>query len=124
VFPRAEFGLPIIFHFQGNEVSDTELDPFVNGERKERMGSPLILKPVMLQDGKTIVPVIMLLDGQRVDSVVLHKSGNNNPFPVRLINAAQYQNAPMQNRTNTGSALEAFLKYITESNQNYTEVQR
>ncbi len=48
-FPRAELGLPIVFHFrgQGEPSPDTILYPAIgaDGTRRERMASPLILKP-------------------------------------------------------------------------------
>lgn len=66
-FPRAEFGLPIVFHFQGQgEPPDTVLYP----SAAERMASPLILKPMALANGKT-VPVILQLVAPNVDKVAL-----------------------------------------------------
>lgn len=42
-FPRAAFGMPIIFHFQSRQdPRDTSLQPI----GKERMASPLIIRPV------------------------------------------------------------------------------
>ena len=42
-FPRAEFGLPIVFQFQHDEVAETVLYPRVGKEQPERMASPLVL---------------------------------------------------------------------------------
>lgn len=48
VFPRAAFGLPIIFHFKDQgDPRDTTLNP----QGKERMASPLILRPYHTKDG-------------------------------------------------------------------------
>jgi CRISPR-associated protein Cmr1 len=51
-FPRAEFGLPIIFHFQEEhgvqEPEETTLKPV----GFERMASPLIIRPFRRHDGK------------------------------------------------------------------------
>lgn len=45
-FPRAAFGMPIIFHFKDRrDPQDTTLLPEVNGETKGRLASPLILRP-------------------------------------------------------------------------------
>jgi hypothetical protein len=127
VFPRAEFGLPIIFHFQNNEVVDTELAPLVNGETKDRMGSPLILKPLMFQD-KQSVPCVLRMKSIPIETVVLQKSGNNDSFAVRDARCAAYPNSPMGKgkkgniRSPKGSALEAFMEYLKEND--YTEVQR
>ena len=43
--PRAQFGLPIVFHFK-KEVDLEEQTHTLVGERHERLASPLILKPV------------------------------------------------------------------------------
>ncbi|MDR1491131.1 MAG: type III-B CRISPR module RAMP protein Cmr1 [Planctomycetaceae bacterium] len=119
VFPRAEFGLPIIFHFQGSgEPNDTELCPFVNGNRKERMGSPLILKPLILADDN-VVPCVLCMNGKQIDKVELNKSGSKSQFRVCSPQAANYNASPLKNRSTNGSALEAFKKYLTEPDQNF-----
>lgn len=116
-FPRAEFGLPIIFKFkndrEGQDPKQTELLPVVNGEKKTRMGSPLILKPLVLQDGKA-VPCAMLLDTKPVDKVALEKSGSGKSFPVRSGNL-QYDRSPLKKRSPDGSALEGFLSFLKEN---------
>jgi CRISPR-associated protein Cmr1 len=61
-FPRAELGLPIVFQFKDQgEPPDTVLYPGNDseGKQRERMASPLILKPLALQGGKAI-PLIPL----------------------------------------------------------------
>lgn len=64
-FPRAAFGLPIIFQFQGGatKLADSNKDP-IKTELKplnaDRMASPLILRPI--RDG----------DGYRAMALVLH----------------------------------------------------
>jgi CRISPR-associated protein Cmr1 len=45
-FPRAVFGLPIIFHFKKGDGDP--LDPTLQPERFERMASPLILRPLSI----------------------------------------------------------------------------
>lgn len=53
VFPRAAFGLPIVFHFNdGDDPKDTQLVPVVHGQRCERMASPLIVRPYRAASGK------------------------------------------------------------------------
>ena len=71
VFPRAAFGLPILFHFTGNDApgdytlneADTESEVL---ESKERFASPLILRPFLCRD-KRAVGLALLLEGSRVD---------------------------------------------------------
>ena len=64
-FPRAVFGLPIVFHFPVKredrengwiEPPDTELKPI----KHERLSSPLILKTVACEDGKFIALAFVL----------------------------------------------------------------
>ncbi len=71
-FPRAAFGLPIIFHFTGRDAPTgdytlNEADT-VNSKRpnKERFASPLILRPFLCSD-KQAVGLVLLLEGSCVD---------------------------------------------------------
>ena len=60
-FPRAAFGLPIIFHFSDDsDPSDTNL----RGTDHERLASPLILRPVTFSDGGYI-GIAVILEGPR-----------------------------------------------------------
>jgi len=126
-FPRAELGLPIVFHFKDQgEPPDTVLYPAAGPEgKRERMASPLILKPLALQNGK-YVPLIVRLKTPQLEAVDLRQGEQSLPLPsptlIRGANLAQYQNSPMQNRSATGSAIEAFLAYARE--QGFTEVTR
>lgn len=76
-FPRAEFGLPVIFHFRGEKTarwdeSDESLSgsltPVLDGQLRDRMGSPLILRPVKLQGG-AVIPAIIRLPAVYPDSL-------------------------------------------------------
>ncbi|GIW78264.1 MAG: type III-B CRISPR module RAMP protein Cmr1 [Gemmatales bacterium] len=140
-FPRAEFGLPIVFHFKDSgDPPDTVLYPG-NGpanEKRERMASPLILKPLGLADGK-FIPIILLLRTPHLTGVDLRISRKNlNSLPRKLAERiretmgnndkegsfalpddllicgeplSEYSTSPMQGRSTTGSAIEAFLNY-------------
>lgn len=60
-FPRAAFGMPIIFHFQSRtDPGDHSLQP----AGKERMASPIILRPVVDPDRK-VHGVALLLPVER-----------------------------------------------------------
>ena len=51
-FPRAAFGLPIeIRYIDPGEPKAICLLPVVRGQKKDRMGSPLILKPYATENG-------------------------------------------------------------------------
>ena len=83
VFPRAAFGLPIVFHFKGRgEPRDSTLVP----DGHDRMASPLILRPYW--NGNIFQPGALLLPGwkERV-SVHVH-------FKPRLGGAASVRAWP------------------------------
>lgn len=117
-FPRAEFGLPIVFHFQ-NPSSDNPKDPedttLYPDQNRERMASPLILKALALANGK-FVPIIIRLKTPPLTGVDLRDSKKRsltlpNPTLIRGTQLTQYQNSPMNDRSPNGSAIEAFLKF-------------
>jgi len=57
-YPRAAFGLPIVFHFKDRrDPADHTLEP----EGSDRMASPLILRPYF--DGRCYRPMALLLPG-------------------------------------------------------------
>lgn len=130
-FPRAELGLPIIFHFQderSGEPRDSELYP----KDKTRMASPIIVRPLAVGDGSQAVPMILRLATpplQEIELKKLHgaptKPGAHvfNSVSIRRPELAQYCNSPMKRpepshliRSSQGSALEAFLTFIQERN--------
>jgi CRISPR-associated protein Cmr1 len=70
-FPRAAFGLPIIFHFTGANAPTDNITLKEQGENKkeeskERFASPLILRPFLCNDNRA-VGLALLLEGSRVD---------------------------------------------------------
>jgi len=138
-FPRAELGLPIVFHFQEQgDPSDTVLYPANDseGKKRERMASPLILKPLALQSGKA-VPLILRLKTPALTGVDLRRGDTSLSLPpatvIRDPRLAGYQDSPLNMEQfakqeerakviETGSALEAFLAYA--KSQGFTEVSR
>lgn len=87
-FPRAAFGLPLIFHFTGNNAPDgnytlneaeTERKSSPNDQHpsRERFASPLILRPFLCSD-KQAVGLGLLLEGSRVDLKNLVLKDKNN----------------------------------------------
>jgi CRISPR-associated protein Cmr1 len=127
-FPRAELGLPIVFHFQ-NEPNDRPRDPedvvLYPDQNRERMASPLILKPLALANGK-FVPLIVRLKTPALMGVDLRQEEQSLTLPqptvIRDPKLATYRDSPMKNRSSSGSALEAFLAYARS--QGFTEVSR
>lgn len=65
-FPRAAFGLPIIFHFKDANKGEPE-EPTLQGrqEGSERLASPLILRPLICRDNRA-VGLALLLEGSRI----------------------------------------------------------
>lgn len=138
-FPRAEFGLPIVFHFKDENQGDppqTCLYPYVAEEKKDRMASPLVLKPLALQNGSA-VPVIVQLLGPQVSQVELWADAANgdcltpnHSVPVRssAFSDQTYPNSPLAGLTDKGSALEAFLNFArrpsTEDGPGFVEITR
>ncbi|MEI6104000.1 MAG: type III-B CRISPR module RAMP protein Cmr1 [Methanothrix sp.] len=121
-FPRAELGLPIVFHFKDNDdPKDTELYPVVRGEEKTRMASPLILRPMICRNGE-VIQLILKLKSSSPDEVVLKKASGSPRFKkLRDPALANYPNSPLGSlkagapaRSSSGSALEGFLAFAKE----------
>lgn len=125
-FPRAEFGLPIVFHFQSGDPDDTVLYPNNDsaGRKRERMASPLILKPLALQSGKAI-PLVLHLRTHPLTGVDLRSGNRSVELPetttIRGPKLASYSNSPLKESSN-GSAIEAFLAFARS--EGFTEVNR
>ncbi|WP_246585367.1 type III-B CRISPR module RAMP protein Cmr1 [Thiorhodospira sibirica] len=76
VYPRAWFGLPIIFHFMGaGEPSDSTLIP---DDERDRMASPLILRPYW--SGQKWHPAALLLPGWERRAAELRVGFGTGPF--------------------------------------------
>ncbi len=61
LYPRAAFGLPIVFHFQSkDDPEQLILEP--QDERHDRMASPLVLRPYRAGDGR-FHPAALLVPG-------------------------------------------------------------
>jgi CRISPR-associated protein Cmr1 len=132
-FPRAEFGLPIVFHFKDDRAGDppdTVLYPSngSDGKPRERMASPLILKPLALANGK-VVPLILRLKTPDLTGVDLRQKVQGqeqslslpNPTQIRDAALGGYTNSPLA-RSPNGSALEAFLAFARS--EGFEEVTR
>lgn len=57
-FPRAKFGLPIIFKFKDDEIGDP-VPTTLQGLNNDRLSSPLILKPIACRDGAVGIAAIL-----------------------------------------------------------------
>ncbi len=85
-FPRAVFGLPIIFEFKQGDShpTDPDRDPRkteLKGANHDRLASPLIIRPLACKDGK-YVGLALVLEGPRVPPGGLKLAGSpRNPGP-------------------------------------------
>ncbi len=116
-FPRAELGLPIVFHFKDGrdgEPVDTQLYP----HGKNRMASPLIIRPLAFGDHQQALPMILRLDAAGPQGVTLKIKSEETTFgsdSIRRREFAEYDNSPMKGRSPEGSALEAFCVYARQN---------
>jgi CRISPR-associated protein Cmr1 len=138
-FPRAEFGMPIIL-----ELRNEGLKPTLQFNKKtDRLGSPLILRPIKCVDGE-IISIIALLNTERLKSAFLKtsdaKDRNNEPIGenidgrhIRSSCLATYANSPMGKSSKevelslpSDSALRAFLAFVkgrkSDRDEDYSEV--
>ncbi len=122
-FPRAAFGLPIIFHFiredQRNkdnpDVRKTK-DPadatLQASPQNDRLASPLILKPLACQNGEGC-GLAIILDGTAVpSSLVLKEQGGRKHLVEHQLMTADLQALPSLKLDNNTNILEAFLNYL------------
>lgn len=125
-FPRAAFGLPIIFHYQqdsgpGNEPDDHTLK--VADVGKERMSSPLILRPYLDINDKWHSAALLLPNWQKALAQPLELS----PRPKNINQQPQHwSSSPEQQEKFAGKdnlmqgcgvdPLSAFLEYFKEGN--------
>jgi len=122
-FPRAELGLPIVFHFKDyNDPKDTELYPIIGGQERTRMASPLILRPIVCQNGD-VQQMILCLRAASPDEVILKNAGRSARFKkIRDPMLSAYPQSPLGSpkprlpaRSPLGSAIEGFLSFAKEN---------
>jgi len=125
-FPRAVFGLPIIFQFKDRDRHDPdnkERDPrntVLRLDISERLASPIILKPLACQNGK-YVGLAVILDGTGVDEdrLILKTQEGTKEEHVKyafdstesLVVGEDRSGNPIKIDSST-NALQAFLKYL------------
>lgn len=110
-YPRAAFGLPIVFHFKGGDPDDHVFEP----ECSDRMASPLILRPYF--DGRQYYSLALLLPGWE-NCVSVPVRFDRSPQPLGEAWPSNHSNRsteagkvpPMNGRGD--EALSAFLEYF------------
>jgi len=114
-FPRAAFGLPIVFHFKYIDLGEPE-DTTLQGADKEteRLASPLILRPLACKNN-TFVGLALLLEGNQMISkeLKLVKNKDRQPYPDKIETELTPEEAkkipPLYSETDV---LQAFIKYL------------
>jgi CRISPR-associated protein Cmr1 len=106
-FPRAAFGMPIIFHFQSkDDPKDTQLVP----EGLNRRASPLILRPVQTAGGWKVLALVLSDPAMRGELQSLSLSGD--PVRGELTRAEAQQIRPLSENQGTEDVLGSFLTYF------------
>lgn len=113
-FPRANFGLPIEFKFNDNDVRNGDPDKkILEGKNKDqaRLTSPLILRPVICKDG--IIAVALVLNTPRKLPKGIHLKGYSDPIEIdlELSDIAHIQPMQIADPKET-DVLKSFLKYL------------
>ena len=119
VFPRATFGLPIVFHFKDKSTGDPEdhiVEPkdISRDDKRDRMASPLILHPYW--NGSAWQPAALLLPGwESALSQPLKFKGQNYtpkqwPNNTNQRRELAWQIKPMQSRAD--DPLTAFMQFF------------
>ena len=120
-FPRGALGLPIVFHFQDNELPDQELIP-VDHANSDRMASPVITKPLFV-DGQYHSAFIFLRSSVDPNLKVKLKNqqtvyGNDR---IKVMNGVPKDDA-IQERRDPIIALQQYLKNIGFTSLDFTKL--
>ena len=138
-FPRAEFGLPIIFEIIGESLTYDErnrkkgpnLKPTLQySDKHDRLASPLIIRPIKFKDGPVCILFLRLQTPPLMSAYL--KPGQTNEIKTDLTDSvpiacnqirnealSTYPNSPLgpstpdaSPRSAKGSALDAFFAYL------------
>ncbi|NTV66006.1 MAG: type III-B CRISPR module RAMP protein Cmr1 [Oscillochloris sp.] len=109
IFPRAVFGLPIIFHFKDNNRGDPD-DATLQGVAHDRLASPLILRPLACADNRYI-GLALVLHAPRTppDGLKLKGYAPSDPLTIKLNDEEAANVLSLNGKTDV---LRAFLDYL------------
>jgi CRISPR-associated protein Cmr1 len=115
-FPRAAFGLPIIFEFKRGDAPPEPYKTTLQGVNHERLASPLILRPIVCKDGNAVGLAAILNAPTRPPGGWLLKDAPVNPgdppITVRLLKGEANAIEPLKNVGSETDVLLAFLKTL------------
>mgnify|MGYP001305374327 CR=1 FL=1 len=102
-FPRAVFGLPILFQFKDNELETTTLQ----GVHHDRLASPLILRPLVCAD-ETLVSLAIVLSAPEFppDGLELKNAPDKTKIELDRLTPAEANFPPLNGQTDV---IKAFL---------------
>ena len=117
-YPRAAFGLPIVFHFKQERKQQRTADHVLEPIEGERMASPLILRPYP-QD-KQYRPAALLVPGWRdrlsVTVGFRNKTGESRrAWPLREDERARLAKPMVPFKSGLTDPLTAFMQYFSNS---------
>ena len=111
IFPRAMFGMPIIFHFMGGgEPADMQLLP----KGKERMASPIIVRPIWQGKEQWVAGALLLPIDGLFDLPVELKGNQTTTVTLWDSQKAAHIKPIQQNGGENSNPLDAFLNYFTK----------
>ncbi len=118
-FPRARFGLPIIFHFKDmnrHNPGDPNSDPgdsTLQGVGKlDRMASPLILRPLAYGDGRAIGLAALLKAPDVPPGGLRLKSGRDEYTVSSDVTDSADQIKPLRKQHSNPDVFQAFLDFL------------
>ncbi|MDC0994040.1 type III-B CRISPR module RAMP protein Cmr1 [bacterium] len=128
LFPRAEFGAPIIFHIKGEQLArNIDIAPQLVPDGCDRFASPLIIRPLKTQEGYYAIflqlhapsPKQWVLKPGECDLNETKSISGNQIRNEVLINNSAYPRSPLLRQDNTArskkaSALQAFMAFVGE----------
>jgi CRISPR-associated protein Cmr1 len=107
-FPRVEFGLPIVFKFKDDDRGEPPKTT-LEGAHTNRLASPLILRPLLCQDGAVCLAVI--LETPRVPDGGVELKGYGS-VPTGLTLGDERDIPPLRGKTAKTDVLRAFLESL------------
>ncbi len=117
VFPRAEFGLPIVFKFKDDEQGDPRVTTLEGAnDENRRLASPLILRPLACANNQA-VGLAMILDTPRTPPGGLRLADASNN-PIVSSDLTQLSDDELDSITpldGSDDVLAAFLNFLEEN---------
>lgn len=108
-FPRAAFGLPIVFQFIDRKQGDPDTTT-LQGVEADRLASPLLLRPLACQQGRAVGLAGVLAGPQEPPGGLLLTGITGRPSVVRQLTAREA--AAIAPLGGNPDVLEAFLQYL------------